>query len=160
MRKMMLAVGFLSMTSGAFAEAPGGPDCGWGNMLFAGESGLPIHLLATITNGTSGNNTFGMTSGTNGCSANGVLTYGGSSLVNLTPIMDEFSEDVARGHGDALTTVAVALEVKQEDRARFNQVMHDNFNQLFPSENVTAEQVMQSVIDVMKTDTRLSKYAA
>ncbi|RLA46625.1 MAG: hypothetical protein DRR06_04650, partial [Gammaproteobacteria bacterium] len=72
-------IALAALPSLAFAEAPGGPDCGWGNMLFKGESGLGSHMIASTTNGTSGNATFGMTSGTNGCSANGTLTYGGTS---------------------------------------------------------------------------------
>ena len=143
----------------ASAVVPGGDNCGWGNMLFKGQSGLPIHIVASTTNGTSGNATFGMTSGTNGCSANGTLTYGGQSMLNLSAVMDEFSEDVARGHGDALTTVAVALNVETEDRLAFNQVMHDNFAVIFPNEKVTAEEAMSVVISVMKSDKRLSKYA-
>jgi hypothetical protein len=39
-------------------------------MLFEGQRGTPAHFLASTTNGTSGNATFGMTSGTNGCSTN------------------------------------------------------------------------------------------
>lgn len=158
MRKLLLAAGLMALSSTSFAEAPGGPGCGWGNLLMKGQSGLPSHLIASFTNGTSGNATFGMTTGTNGCSTSGALTYNGNSMVNLSSVMDEFSNDVARGHGDALTTVAVALNVSSEDRAHFASVMHDNFTTLFPSADVTAENVMESVIGVMKADERLSKY--
>jgi hypothetical protein len=158
MKKLLLAMGMVAVSSMAFAEAPGGPDCGWGNMLMKGQSGLPMHLLASFTNGTSGNATFGMTTGTNGCSTSGTLTYGGKAMANLAPVMDEFSNDVARGHGDALTTVAVSLNVQAEDRDHFASLMHDNFSTLFPSAEVTAEDVMTSVIDLMKADGRLSKY--
>jgi len=85
MKKAICSAVLLAASSSAFAEAPGGPGCGWGNMLFEGESG-PVHFLATTTNGTSGNKTFGMTSGTNGCSIDGALTSGGESM--LGSIMD------------------------------------------------------------------------
>ena len=75
MMKRILLGSLLSIASlSAFAQAPGGPNCGWGNMLFEGQSGLPAHFVASTTNGTSGNATFGMTSGTNGCSTKGTLT--------------------------------------------------------------------------------------
>ncbi|WP_421711940.1 DUF3015 family protein [Alcanivorax sp.] len=67
MKKTLIAATLLGASTSAMAVAPGGPGCGWGNMLFEGNSGLPMHLLATIVNGTSGNATFGMTTGTNGC---------------------------------------------------------------------------------------------
>jgi hypothetical protein len=160
MKRSLLAVGLVAASFSASAVVPGGDSCGWGNMLLEGQSGLPMHVIASTTNGTSGNASFGMTSGTNGCSANGTLTYGGTPMIDLSSIMTEFSEDVARGHGDALRTVAVALNIETQDRAAFDSVMHENFAVIFPSENVTAEEAMSAVMQVMKADDRLSKYAA
>jgi len=158
MKKLIAGSILLVSSSAALAVAPGGPDCGWGNMLFEGQSGLGPHWIATTTNGTSGNKTFGMTSGTNGCSTGGTLTYGGSSLVSN--MMDELSEDVARGHGDALNAVAVSMGVEKADRELFAKVAHDNFNAIFPNENVTAKEVTASLNALMKADPRLAKYAA
>ncbi len=157
MKKLIAGTILMAASSSAFAVAPGGPGCGWGNMLFEGDSG-PVHFLATTTNGTSGNKTFGMTSGTNGCSLDGKLTYGGKSMIGS--IMDEFSQDVAMGQGDALNAVAVMMGVAPEDRQTFAEVAHQNFKVIFPSENVTADQVMNSLEKVMKADPRLSKYVS
>jgi hypothetical protein len=74
--------------------------------------------------------------------------------------MNEFSEDVARGDGDALNTVAVVYGVEQQDRDTFAKVMHENFAVLFPNEDVTADEMMASIEEVMKADARLSKYVA
>jgi len=155
MKKLLTGAILLTASSSAFAVAPGGPNCGWGNMLFEGDSG-PVHFLATTTNGTSGNKTFGMTSGTNGCSMSGSLTYGGKSM--LGSIMDEFSQDVAMGQGEALNAVAVMMGVAKEDRDTFAKVTHDNFATLFPSESVTAEEVLASLEGIMKADSKLAKY--
>ncbi len=155
--KVVGIVALAALPSLAFAEAPGGPNCGWGNMLFKGNAGLGPHLGASLTNGTSGNATFGMSSGTNGCSPNGTLTYGGISL--LAQVMDEFSEDVARGEGDALNAVALTLGIEVKDRATFALLARDNFSTLFPNESVSAEDVMASIQQLMKGDAQLSKYA-
>jgi hypothetical protein len=139
------------------AGAAGGDGgCGWGNALFKGQSGTATHVLAAITNVTFGNNTFGMTTGTNGCSTSGTLGYGGTSAVSA--IMNEFSEDVARGEGDAMSTVAVLYGVEPSDRDTFAQVMHENFAVIFPSEDVTAEEMIASIEEVMKADPILAKY--
>jgi len=156
--KVVGVVALVALPSLAFAEAPGGPNCGWGNMLFKGNAGLGPHLGASLTNGTSGNATFGMSSGTNGCSPDGTLTYGGISL--LAQVMDEFSEDVARGEGDALNAVALTLGIEVQDRAAFSRLTRDNFSTLFPNESVTAEEVMTSIHQLMKNDAQLSKYSA
>jgi len=74
--------------------------------------------------------------------------------------MSEFSEDVARGDGDAMKAVAVSMGVEQQDRAVFAKVMHENFNNIFTSATVTSDEVAANVMQVMKADARLSKYAA
>ena len=155
-----LVFGLLSMASvGAFADAAGGNGCGWGNMLFEGQSGLPAHFVASTTNGTSGNATFGMTSGTNGCSTKDKLTYGGKPLLVLGGMMTELSEDMAKGEGEALTTYAVILGVQPQDRDHFAAITHQHFAEIFSSPNVTAEDVHAATLDVLKRDARLSQYA-
>ena len=158
MKKIITGLVLLSASSVAMADAPGGPDCGWGNMLFEGQAGIGPHFLATTTNGTSGNATFGMTTGTNGCSTSGKLTYGGKSMISS--IMGEFTEDVARGEGDAINTVALIYGVEQADRDTFAKVMHENFAVIFPNEDVTADEMMASIEEVMKADSTLAKYIA
>jgi hypothetical protein len=161
MKRVIGSAILMVASSAAMAVAPGGPNCGWGNMLFEGGSGLPHHFVASTTNGTSGNKTFGMTSGTNGCSTSGTLTYGGNkSALNLTSFLDEFSEDVAKGHGEALDAVAVMIGVEKTDRAAFSEVMHENFAVIFPNDSVTADEVLASVNELMKESDQLSKYAA
>ena len=160
MKKLALGAFLLATSSAALAVSPGGPNCGWGNMIFEGKAGTGYHLLGTLFNNTSGNNTFGMSSGTNGCSTSGRLTYSGRSLLSFSSILTEFTEDVAKGEGEALDAVATMFGVEKQDRAAFAEVTHANFNALFPSANATAEQVLQNLIAIMKSDERLAKYAA
>ena len=160
MKKTLIAATLLGASTSAMAVAPGGPGCGWGNMLFEGNSGLPMHLLATIVNGTSGNATFGMTTGTNGCDTNGSLTYSGQSLLGMTGVMEEVAQDMATGEGEALTALSVSMGIQADDRALFNAAMHENFAVIFPHQDVTAEEVMANITEVMKQDESLSKYLA
>ena len=50
--------------------------------------------------------------------------------------------------------------IDQADRQAFADATHDNFAVIFPSENVTAEQVMASLNEIIKQDSRLAKYAS
>jgi hypothetical protein len=150
MKKIIIGIALLASSSTAFA-------CGWGVMLFDGESGLPNYLMASTTNGTSSNALFGMTSGTNGCDVSVPMKYRGENI--LVENMDAVIEDVARGGGDALDSLAVIYEIEEKDRAAFASTMHENFSVIFPNENVTALEVAQSMNEVMKADPRLAKYA-
>lgn len=156
MKKIATGALLLIASSSAYAVAPGGGGCGWGNALFEGQKGHAPHILAVTTNGSTGNNTFGMTTGTNGCDVSGSLGYSGKSM--LASLMDEFSEDAAKGNGEALTAMAVVLGVKPEDRQHFAQVTHNNFDTLFPNKDVTAEEVYDSLQQVMKSDATLAQY--
>lgn len=160
MKKIILAGALLGFSMSASAAAPGGSDCGWGNMLFAGNSGLPAHTLASIVNATSGNATFGMTSGTNGCDTSGTLTYGGKSLLSMNGVLEEVAHDVAMGEGEALTALSIAMGVPTEDRARFNAVLHENFASIFPTEDATAEEVHNNIVAVLQKDDKLAQYSA
>ena len=159
MKRILIGTLFAAVSINAFAEAPGGPNCGWGNMLFKGQRGTASHFVASTTNGTSGNATFGMTSGTNGCSTNGTLTYGGKPMLVVSNMLDELSEDMAKGQGEALTTYAVLLGVAEQDRAHFAAITHKNFSEIFSSADVTGEQMHAATLAVIKRDSRLAKYA-
>lgn len=151
-----LLFGTLSLASVA-AQAAGG--CGWGNMVFEGQSGLAPHILAITTNMTSGNATFGLTSGTNGCDSSVVLGYGGRSLFAMNGMLDNIAEDMAQGQGEALDAYATLLGIEQQDRAHFAQVTHQHFTEIFASENATGEQVLANTLAVMERDDRLAHYA-
>lgn len=158
MKRAFLAAALLGASFSAHAVAPGGPGCGWGNLIFEGKSGMPVHLLATIVNGTSGNATFGMTSGTNGCDTSGALTYSGESLLSMNGVLEEVAQDMAIGEGEALTALSVSIGVSTEDRAHFNGLMHDNFASIFPHQDVSAAEVMQNITALMQQDQTLAKY--
>ncbi|OEC34028.1 Protein of unknown function [Pseudomonas cuatrocienegasensis] len=155
-----LIFGLLSAASvAAHADAPGGNGCGWGNMLFEGQRGIAPHFLATTTNGTSGNATFGMTSGTNGCDTSGSLGYNGRSLLAMNGMLDSIAEDMAQGQGEALDAYATLLGVEQADREHFAKVTHANFSTIFASADATGEQVLAATLAVMERDTQLARYA-
>jgi hypothetical protein len=158
MKRLVFALVLLSGAPAAFAGAAGGEGCGWGQALFDGQSGKAPHILALTTNGTTGNNTFGVTSGTNGCSSSGTINYGGKEMVNLSSVMDEFSEDVAQGDGEVITAVAVSLGIAPEHRQDFKLTMRNNFSTIFPSEDATMEQVLASMWQVMGDDEVLNEY--
>lgn len=155
-----LVLGLLG-TAGVMAQAAEGKGggCGWGNMVFEGQRGLGPHLLATTTNGTSGNATFGLTSGTNGCDSSVRLGYGGRSWLAMNGMLDNIAEDMALGKGEALDAYATLLGIEQSDRAHFAQVTQANFSTIFSSPDVTGDQVLAATLDVMSRDQQLARYA-
>ena len=160
MKQTLIAAGFLLSPVLASADAPLGADCGWGNMLFDGQSGFVPHILASTTNGSTYNNIIGAIAGTNGCSFDGALGYGGTSMISMSDFMDDISHDVAQGEGEALDALMVMIGIEHQDRSLFKKVAHENFDVIFSSADVTAKGMLSSLTEVMKNDAVLSKYAS
>ena len=153
-----LLIGALMMGASSLTMADNtGPGCGWGSMLFEGSSGTASHVVAATTNGTSGNNTFGMTSGTNGCDTSKTIDYKGTSAV-VFHNMDRLSNDIAKGHGEILDTVASVMGIEGADVPTFKRVLHENFDAIYPNSEVTSDQVMEAMITIMEKDKSLAKY--
>lgn len=161
MKKLLIGFSLLLTSAASFAAAPGGPHCGWGNLLLEGSSGTANHVIAATTNGTSGNATFGMTSGTNGCSTSDRLTYSGQALAAIPGFMEAVAQDMAKGDGEALDALALSYEIQdQADKAVFAKAMQQNFGQVFNQENISSEAFLHNVELVMQNNAKLQKYLA
>jgi hypothetical protein len=139
-------------------ETASSAGCGLGTMLFDGQSGIGPQVLAVTTNGTSGNQTFGITSGTLGCTKDGVVRPPAEVRILLMSSLDNLATDVARGEGETLTSLASVMAIDEADQPRFFVSLQDNFVRIFPDENVTADEVITSINAVMAEDEVLARY--
>ena len=54
--------------------------------------------------------------------------------------------------------VAVMIGVEKQDRGHFDNVMHENFANLFPNAEVSSQDVLDSMLALMSEDATLNKY--
>lgn len=161
MRKtVLLAAMAVALSSGA--AWAGDPDigCGWGTQAFKGNSGVLYKVVAATTNGSFGNQTFGISSGTIGCSRGGVIKADAQLNMYAGANIDKLASDMAAGQGESLETLAVLLGVEDADKPAFFQLTKSNFSVIFPSGQVTAGAVLSSLVDLMSADQQLSKYTS
>ena len=74
--KRVFAIAAIAATmsvGAAHAANKNNVGCGWGTLMFKGETGTAPQVLAITTNGTLSNNLFGISFGTAGCTKNGVI---------------------------------------------------------------------------------------
>ena len=162
MKKLLLSAFILTapfMTTTASAAGGHGPaGCGLGTaVIFKGANEWHEHVLAATTNGTSGNQTFGMTSGTLGCQDAGGPLASGVDLF-LDNNMEQLAAETATGQGETLAALSELIGVDAADTATFNTALKANFDQIFSSEEVTSGQAYDALVSVMKQDTVLAKY--
>lgn len=74
MKKIVVAALVTLAAASSMAAQNNVGSCGWGSKVFEGKSGIAPQVLAVTTNGTSGNQTFGITFGTSGCTQDGVVS--------------------------------------------------------------------------------------
>ncbi len=134
--------------------------CGWGSKLFDGQKGVAPQVLAVTTNGTSGNQTFAITSGTSGCTQDGVVKSAWKTAAFIDANMNRLALDASRGEGESLASLASLMEVAPSDRLAFQAALKSNFGRIFADSNVSPVEVAQGIATAMRADAQLSKYSS
>jgi hypothetical protein len=136
-----------------------GPGCGLGKELWANASNqksIGAQVLAATTNGTSGNQTFGITSGTSGCTSDGTILGEYKVTVYASANFDNLSQDMARGNGEHLTSFAELLNIPQENRAEFYTVAQTQYRGMLQSGENTPAAMLASLDNGMSTHPTLA----
>lgn len=142
MKKLLLsAIAVAALSSSAFANQNTG--CGLGSVLIKDQSTTVMQVLAATTNGTSGNQTFGITSGTLNCEE--PASFASNDKLNqfVADNMDELALDISAGKGETLNTVAKLMNV--QDSSAFSAKLKANFSNIYASQNVTSSSVIDSI---------------
>jgi hypothetical protein len=107
------------------------------------DNSLVKQVLASTTNSTSGNQTFGITIGTLGCQKPTKLVSNDKLNNFVRDNLDKIALDSAKGSGEDLKTLAKLMNVQNE--AEFSAKMQKNFDKIFASDNVTYSQVIDNI---------------
>lgn len=156
MKKSIIAVA-LAASIPMLAQA--NPGCGLGAQVFEGKSDPGSHIMAATTNGISGNQTFGMSTGTLGCDTSKKITFGAADLY-LNANMEKVARGMATGEGEALNTLADLMGIQTEDKVTFFTATKVNFGKIFKGDSVSADEVLVSLKSIMQQDSSLAKYVS
>lgn len=117
--------------------------CGLGSQVFSTEpDSAVLYSLQATTNGTFGNQTFGITSGTSGCKkVRFVMNERAEEFVASN--MDQLAKEIAMGHGESVDTLAELLNI--EDKDAFASALQSNYNSIYTSENVEMADVLDNI---------------
>ena len=99
-----------------------GPGCGLGKLAWADyktPKNIAPQVMMATTNGTFGSQTFGISFGTSGCTNDGKVMAGQQTNVFVAGAFESLSEDMARGGGEHLATLATLMGVPSEQQSTF-----------------------------------------
>lgn len=130
MVKLLVAMFVASVFSlPAVAGGYGSAGCGLGSLVFGSSKGF-VQVLASTTNGTSGSQTFGITSGTSNCGGGGK-----SAIAFIEANKTSLSNDIARGQGETLKALAEIYGLKNVDGA--GKALKASYKEIFKTSDAT-----------------------
>ncbi len=167
------ALGTLLMTGNALAEdqpgnagggAPATPPpkkahhaakygtagCGLGSLIITG--GGIVQIFAATTNGTSGTQTFGITSGTSNCEDTDSGEESARVFVQANRVA--LAKDISRGSGETIDNLT-ALAGCADSKA-VGSVLQHSFKSIFPTASVSSDQVSDTILSTLKADRSLA----
>jgi len=122
--------------------------CGLGSVVFGPKAGI-IQVVAATLNGTGGNQTFGITTGTSNCDIPGM---GHQAAAFIEVNREIVSKDAARGEGETIASLASILNCS--DEAAFGHNLQQNYESIFGTENNSYE-VTRKIISTINANPTL-----
>jgi len=133
----MLKALVITLLAGSIAYA-GDAGCGLGGQVIKSNTKL-AQLGATFLNGLSGNQTFGISSGTSGCTANGLVQNDKQIQYFVEVNQEQLMREMAQGRGEKISTLAALNGCATETQvSAFNTKAQTSFKQIVPSAETTA----------------------
>lgn len=159
MKHRVLLFGLVLLMAPTAASAQNIGRCGWGSKLFDKQKGIAPQVLAATTNGTSGNQTFAISSGTSGCTQDGVVRTNWKTAMFIDSNMNKLARDMSSGEGETLDSLASLLGVEEADKGYFKQVLRSHFAAIYQAPDASSQEVQVALREVLSNDERLSAYA-
>ncbi len=143
----MTAIGFIAVGAFSFSAvaAPYGPaGCGLGAMLIGNKAGF-MQIFAGTTNGVSGNQSFGITTGSLGCDVDG----GDKAAAFIEANREALAKDSAKGAGETIANLTALAGCS--DANAVGATLQANFDKIFPNSGTSDRSVSQNMVNTLKS---------
>jgi len=154
--KVLVLAGFLAIAPASASFAA----CGFGTTLWEGNDGITAKILAFTTNFWTFKG-ISTTSEISGCGEEDNLFKKISSAklrYYASQNLDHLAVDFSRGQGEHLDAVAHLIQIRSEDREGFQALAQNNFELLFPHDDVTAGEMLEQLSQLMAENDALASY--
>lgn len=141
---------FLAMTGIALGNPPNnGPGCGLGHLAWGPNDAIAPQVLMATTNGTFGSQTFGISSGTSGCTNNGLIVMEEKVNVFAAINFDNISQEMAQGQGEHLTSLATLMDIPNDQHEIFFAMAQEKYTTLIQSGEASPKAVVTAIYSAM-----------
>jgi hypothetical protein len=153
----------LCATSVWAAHPDTGPGCGLGKLAWSEyqhQRSIAPQVLMATTNGSFGSQTFGISFGTSGCTNDGTIMAEHKVNVFAAANYDNLSQEMARGGGEHLASLAELMGVPEQSRPEFFALAQTRYADLVASGNTTPAAMIETLQNGMETNPRFIKVTA
>jgi hypothetical protein len=167
-RKLVLAsvaASFVASQLGlALAANPDtGPGCGLGKLAWAeskNQKNIAPQVMMATTNGTFGSGTFGISSGTSGCTNDGQVWSEHKTTLFASLNFDTLSQDMAQGHGEHLASLATLIGVPAEKQPAFFAMAQERYTALVQNGESNSAALIKALHDAMASHPVLAQVSS
>jgi hypothetical protein len=160
---MLGAVGMFLAVQGGFAMAAGNPDtgpgCGLGKLAWQNyphQKVIGIQTMEATTNGLMGNQTFGITSGTSGCTNDG--KFWAEHKVNAFAALnfENLAQDMAQGHGEHIASLAALMGIPADQQPAFFAMTQEKYASLVTAGETSPIAMVKALNEAVATHPMLA----
>ena len=153
---LLLSLNLVLIVTLTWAGNYGMAGCGLGALAFPNEKDKTSQILAGTTNGTSGNQTFGISSETSECTTDGTIKSERAQEAFAEVNFESLAQEMAKGQGEHLTAFAQLLGCPNASLSEFGRLTQRNYTQIFSRDGMTPLDLVDAVKQSIGSDAVLS----
>lgn len=167
LRHVMVLAGALVVATNAvvaFAMNPDtGPGCGLGKLAwgdFKNQKNIGPQVLMATTNGTFGSGTFGISSGTSGCTNDGQVWADQKVTMFALLNFENLTQEMAQGKGEHLASLASLMGVPEEQHGAFLAMAQERYTSLVHAGENSSAALVRALNDAMAQNPILAQVSS
>ena len=149
---------FVGLTLSFLGTAQAGDSgCGLGSLVIQRNS-KGLQILSLTTNSSFFSQGFGITSGTSGCSASGIVKNDQQMEYFVEVNHDDLTREMAQGEGEKLKTLAVLNGCKTSQSQKiFAEMTQKSYGKIIPEASTPAPEMVQNLRKEVQSSQEVSK---
>ncbi|GBL40098.1 MAG: DUF3015 domain-containing protein [Nitrospira sp.] len=131
-----------------------GPGCGLGKLAwsdYAHQKNIAPQVMMATTNGTFGSGTFGISSGTSGCTNDGKVMAEQKTTLFAELNFENLSQEMAQGQGEHLASLATLMGVPDEHQAEFFAMTQERYISLVKTGEASPVAMVKAINSAIAT---------
>jgi hypothetical protein len=144
---------FVAQAGLAMAANPDtGPGCGLGKLAWAdfkNQKNIAPQVMMATTNGTFGSGTFGISSGTSGCTNDGQVWADQKTTMFALLNFENLTQEMAQGKGEHLASMASLMGIPEEHHAAFFSLTQERYTSLVQAGEMSSVALVKALNDAV-----------